>query len=379
MPGRLPAPRARSPSHRHRVNWQCDPRRHGGPSCAPGRRPERGSRLDRSAPITRPQPTPDEATPSSTFGLISGCLFIFVIVLYAKTYSFERSTAFQMSWLADLPEIVGFFSYSREDDDAFEGTLSALREAIQRELAAQLGRSKANFRLWQDQAAIAPGKLWESEIETAVGAAVFFIPIVTPRAVSSHYCKFEFEAFLAREHALGRTDLVFPLLYISVPALENEARWREDPVLLIIGSRQYVDWRVFRHRDVHDRVVREAIERFCEKIVQALRKPWLSREERQKQLELEAQRQAEAVRRAQEEKRPAEEDQHRAEATCLAEEEERRAEAGRQSAPETERAQALRLPENEKGHRQGFVGRHPMAGVSIVLGTLLLVAVGVLT
>ena len=335
-----------------------------------------------------------------------------------------------MSSLADLSEIVGFFSYSREDDEAFEGTLSALREAIQRELAAQLGRSKANFRLWQDQAAIAPGKLWESEIETAVGAAVFFIPIVTPRAVSSHYCKFEFEAFLAREHALDRTDLVFPLLYISVPALENEAQWREDPVLLIIGSRQYVDWRVFRHRDVHDRVVREAIERFCEKIVQALRKPWLSREERQKQLELEAQRQAEAVRRAQEEKRPAEEDQHRAEAarlaeeekqraeavrlaedekrraeaarlaeeekraeaarqageekrraeaTRLAEEEERRAEAGRQSAPETERAQALRLPENEKGHRQGFVGRHPMAGVSIVLGTLLLVAVGVLT
>jgi len=339
-----------------------------------------------------------------TFGLISGCLFIFVIGLYAKPCSFERSTASRMASLADLPEIVGFFSYSREDDEAFEGTLSALREAIQRELAAQLGRSKANFRLWQDQAAIAPGKLWESEIETAVGAAVFFIPIVTPRAVSSHYCKFEFEAFLAREHALDRTDLVFPLLYISVPALENEAQWREDPVLLIIGSRQYVDWRVFRHRDVHDRVIREAIERFCEKIVQALRKPWLSREERQKQLELEAQRQAEAVRRAQEEKRPAEEDQHRAEAarlaeeekraeaarqageekrraeaTRLAEEEERRAEAGRQSAPETERAQALRLPENEKGHRQGFVGRHPMAGVSIVLGTLLLVAVGVLT
>ena len=148
-----------------------------------------------------------------------------------------------MSSLADLPEIVGFFSYSREDDEASDGSLSALRLAIQRELGAQLGRTRTTFRLWQDQEAIAPGRLWESEIKTAVEQALFFIPIVTPRAVKSHYCKFEFEAFLAREKALGRADLVFPLLYILVPALESEAKWRADPVLSIIGMRQYVDWR----------------------------------------------------------------------------------------------------------------------------------------
>ena len=62
-----------------------------------------------------------------------------------------------MSSLAELPELVGFFSYSREDDDAFKGMLSALRDGIQRELSAQLGRSKRAFRLWQDQVAIAPG------------------------------------------------------------------------------------------------------------------------------------------------------------------------------------------------------------------------------
>jgi hypothetical protein len=52
-----------------------------------------------------------------------------------------------MSSLAELPELVGFFSYSREDDDAFKGMLSALRDGIQRELSAQLGRSKRAFRL----------------------------------------------------------------------------------------------------------------------------------------------------------------------------------------------------------------------------------------
>lgn len=62
-----------------------------------------------------------------------------------------------MSCLADLPELVGFFSYSREDDEAFSHALSAPRDGIQKELSAQLGRNKNTFRLWQDQEAIAAG------------------------------------------------------------------------------------------------------------------------------------------------------------------------------------------------------------------------------
>jgi TIR domain len=183
-----------------------------------------------------------------------------------------------MPSLAVLPEIFGFFSYSREDDE--EGTLSALRDAIQRELSAQLGRSKTTFRLWQDQEAIRPGKLWESEIKTAIEQSVFFIPIITPRTVNSDHCIFEFEAFLDHQCLLGRTDLVFPLLYIPVPALENEAEWRKDPVLSEVGKRQYVDWRRFRQLDVRTTAVREEIERFCAKIVGALREPLASPEER---------------------------------------------------------------------------------------------------
>jgi hypothetical protein len=58
-----------------------------------------------------------------------------------------------MSTLAEIPELVGFFSYSREDDEAFRGALSALRDGIYRELSAQLGRTKRTFRLFQDQVA----------------------------------------------------------------------------------------------------------------------------------------------------------------------------------------------------------------------------------
>jgi formylglycine-generating enzyme required for sulfatase activity len=175
-----------------------------------------------------------------------------------------------MSSLADLSELVGFFSYSREDDQDSEGALSALRARIQRELRSQLGRS---LRLWQDQEAIAPGKLWESEITAAIEQSMFFIPIITPRIVNSEYCRFEFESFLAREKKLGRADLVFPILYIRVRALEDDALWRNDPVLSIIGRRQYVDWRTFRHVPVTETGVRVAIEHFCGKIIEALTAP----------------------------------------------------------------------------------------------------------
>jgi len=220
-----------------------------------------------------------------------------------------------MSTLAELPELIGFFSYSREDDEAFRGTLSALREGIQRELSAQLGRSKKNFRLWQDQAAIAPGKLWEKEIKTAIDQSVFFIPIVTPRAVNSQYCKFEFETFLAREAAIGRNDLVFPIVYISVAALESDAGWRDDPVLSTIARRQYVDWRPLRHLDAQTTVAREQIERLCQKIVEALREPWISPEERRRMADAEARKRAEdeARRLEAEAERRAEESRRRAE------------------------------------------------------------------
>src|SRR5262249_53354649 len=113
------------------------------------------------------------------------------------------------------------------------------------------------------------------------------------RSVSSKYCKFEFEAFLAREKAIDRDDVIFPILYISVAALENEAKWRDDPVLSTIGRRQYVDWRPLRHLDCQTTHVREQIERLCQKIVGALNEPWTSPEERQRMEEAKARQRAE--------------------------------------------------------------------------------------
>jgi len=265
-----------------------------------------------------------------------------------------------MSSLDERPELVGFFSYSREDDAGSYGALSALRERIQNELSLLLGRSPRDFRLWQDKEAIAPGKLWESEIRAAVAQAVFFIPIITPRAVRSEYCRFEFDAFLARESALGRDDLIFPILYARVPALGDSARWQRDHVLAVIGRRQYVDWQKLRLFEVTSTPVREAIDQFCRKIVEALERPGLSEAEiAQRQAEApelaqkkhqaeEAARLAEQERQAEEAARLAEDKRQAEETARLAEQERQAEEAVRLAAERRQAEEAARLAEEKR-------------------------------
>jgi hypothetical protein len=73
--------------------------------------------------------------------------------------------------------------------------------------------------------------------------------------------------------------------------------WREDPLLAIIGSRQYEQWQNLRHLDPSSTEVALRVEKLCENISKALRQPWLSPLERQ---EAEARRVAEDERRRQE-------------------------------------------------------------------------------
>ena len=179
-----------------------------------------------------------------------------------------------MSSLADLPHLVGFFTYSREDDEGSNRALSGLREAIQNELSAQLGRTHKDFRIWQDKSAISLGTLWEKQISQGISQSVFFIPIITPRALRSQHCAYEFQSFLARESELGRDDLVFPILYIPVAALEDEKLWRDEPILRIVATRQYLDWRDLRHHDPRSIEVQQKLEWYCRGITNALHKTW---------------------------------------------------------------------------------------------------------
>ena len=200
-----------------------------------------------------------------------------------------------MASLADLPEIIGFFSYSRDDDEDSHNALSTIRALIQNELRARLGRSRQSLRLWQDQEAIAPGSMWESQINEAVKQSVFFIPIITPRVIRSKNCGVEFKKFLDREKELGRDDLMFPILYIDVDELQDETQWRGHSLLEVIGQRQYVDWREYRF-ELEGPALRRAVASLCTKITIALRRP-PPNEERERLAAVERERREEEAKR----------------------------------------------------------------------------------
>jgi hypothetical protein len=271
-----------------------------------------------------------------------------------------------LSSLPDLPELVGFFSYSREDDRDAHGALSDLRNRIQGELRSQLGRPTGTFRIWQDKEAIPSGSLWETEIKNAVAQSMFFIPIITPTVVRSPYCQFELNAFLAREAALGRSDLVFPILYIDVPALQDSVRRQSDPVISVIAKRQYVDWRELRHRDIHSMDVKEAVERFCRHIRNALERSWISAEERKQKEEAAALERAEAERKSREAeaKRRDEEDRRKREAEA----EQRPVAVAEAQGPKETQHTADRPQLTEP--RTGEVERGHGLGINIVIGTI---------
>jgi flagellar biosynthesis GTPase FlhF len=288
-----------------------------------------------------------------------------------------------MHSLADLPDLAGFFSYSRRDDEDLDHSLSDLRKQIYRELRLQLGR---DFKLFQDAVAIPEGTEWEDEINKAISDSVFFIPIVTPRAVTSKHCRLEFQAFLDREEALGRKNLVFPLLYIRVPALEKEEEWRQDPLLGIIGRRQYFDWQKFRHRSLTESEIAARIGQFCQNIVESLQQPWVSPAEIRAAKQAEAQRAAEQARRDQEEKAKA---RRKAEQERLAAEEAKAKRATEQARRDNEEriarerraadeAEALRIADEARRlimqERQRSRGSGLISKVAILAGALLFAA-----
>lgn len=143
--------------------------------------------------------------------------------------------------------------------------------------------------------------------------------------------------------------MVFPILYITVPELEDGASQKNDPVLSIIARRQYLDWREFRHRDVHSPDVLAVVERFCATIRNSLRRSWLSPEERKNHDEAAAIEHAETERKRHEAQSGRREEEAR-QAAAAAQAHEREAQAARERAEQDRlqsEAEAKRRAESE--------------------------------
>jgi hypothetical protein len=154
-------------------------------------------------------------------------------------------------------EPVAFLSYVHADDEHDDGLITAFRRKLEGELRAQTGYRE--LRVFQDRDDIAWGQAWRDRVDNSLDAATFLIPVVTPAFLASEQCRRELDRFLGRERRMGRADLVLPVYWITVPALEPSGGATGDGLAVALADRQYADWRELRFRDLTEPMCRRAV------------------------------------------------------------------------------------------------------------------------
>lgn len=166
-----------------------------------------------------------------------------------------------------MSEIGAFWSYSRHDDPI---QLEGLHKALEKEVAALVGW---DFRIWRDRQDIATGSDWRAQIIAGLHRARIMIAVVTPRWLSSPYCREEYELFLKAEAHLKDYRIIFPIDYIKRPA---SLRAESDQCLVRsdLESRQLADWKPIREplrtEGAGNPIVHERIRRLAEEICNAV-------------------------------------------------------------------------------------------------------------
>jgi parallel beta-helix repeat protein len=149
-----------------------------------------------------------------------------------------------------------FMSYAHFNDEHDDGLVSEFRRRLAAEVRVQTGE---DFVIFQDRNDIAWGQNWRERIDEALDAATLLVVIMTPSLFRSPACRAEINRFLAREHELGRQDLILPVYYVSAPELDDPVRRNADELAEVLASRQFADWRELRFEPFTSPLVRKAI------------------------------------------------------------------------------------------------------------------------
>lgn len=133
-------------------------------------------------------------------------------------------------------EPAAFWSYSHEDNRADDGRIADLASSLSNEFSLVSGQ---NLQLFLDSSQIAWGEEWRARINSALAAATFFIPVLTPRYFTRDECRKELLSFHKQAEILGTNDFILPIYYARVL---NFGESHDDELVVLASRFQFVDW-----------------------------------------------------------------------------------------------------------------------------------------
>jgi hypothetical protein len=116
----------------------------------------------------------------------------------------------------------GFLSYAHHDRDTDRLLVDALISTLEKRVRSKIVNDY--FRLWSDNN-LRGGQSWGAEIERALDRTDVLIVLVTPRWLTSDFCRREYEYFEGVEHRKQLHDNVLPIL---AQQLESELPYVTD-------------------------------------------------------------------------------------------------------------------------------------------------------
>jgi hypothetical protein len=159
---------------------------------------------------------------------------------------------------------VGFWSYVHVDDAAEGGRIRRLALDLREQYALISGEP---IEIFVDHEALAWGDNWRENVDSTLASILFFVAVITPRYFLSVECRRELQEFARGAERLGVRELILPLVYVDVPALQEESP--ADEAVSLVKTYQWEDWRDLRFQDVTSGAYRRAVAGLAQRLVDA--------------------------------------------------------------------------------------------------------------
>lgn len=134
-----------------------------------------------------------------------------------------------------LGTAAAFWSYVHADNDAEGGRILDLAARVR---GAYRLFTAEDLDLFVDRKDVLWGDAWRDRIDEAIAGTTFFIPIVTPSYFQSEECRRELLQFTSEATRLGLEQLLMPIYWAPVTALDRRDAPTHDEAVAIIANTQ---------------------------------------------------------------------------------------------------------------------------------------------